>query len=264
MPVYRVSSLGLAESRVREWRRGLLRTVGLLLAALAACAAGLVALDTTGTPIRTQIFLALWNAANLLTTLGDFSAFDERQKVFMMGTMLIFLVIGGYSISRLTGILSSDAVVTLRENRSMAKQLDALAQHVIVIGFQPVGQLVARRLREAGDEVVVVDRDEAPAAQASELGYLVVCGDAGADDAVFEHAGVERARALVVTTEDPDRKLAITLMAHARNPALAIAVTSVSRERAALLQRAGASEVVIIDDLVAGTLIERLSTVSKA
>ena len=146
----------------------------------------------------------------------------------------------------------------------MAKQLDALAQHVIVIGFQPVGQLVARRLREAGDEVVVVDRDEAPAAQASELGYLVVCGDAGADNAVFEHAGVERARALVVTTEDPDRKLAITLMAHARNPALAIAVTSVSRERAALLQRAGASEVVIIDDLVAGTLIERLSTVSKA
>ena len=179
MPVYRVSSPGLAESRLREWRRGVLRTVGLLLAALVACAAGLVALDTTDTPTRFKLAHALWNAANLLTTLGDFTAFDERQKVFMMGTMLIFLVIGGYALSRLTGILSSDAVMSHRENRSMAKQLDRLAGHVIVIGFRPVGQLVARRLREAGDEVVVVDRDEAPAVQASEQGYLVVRGDAG-------------------------------------------------------------------------------------
>lgn len=264
MPVYRVSSPGLAETRLREWRRGVLRTVGLLIAALMACAAGLVALDTTDTPTRFKLSHALWNAANLLTTLGDFTAFDERQKVFMMATMLIFLVIGGYALSRLTGILSSDAVMGLRENRSMAKQLDRLAGHVIVIGFQPVGQLVARRLREAGDEVVVVDRDEAPAIQAGELGYLVVRGDAGVDDAVFERAGVERARALVVTTEDADRNLAITLMAHARNPALAIAVTGVSRERGALLQRAGASQVVIVDDLVAGALIGRLSSEGKA
>ena len=30
--------------------------------------------------------------------------------------------------------------------------------------------------------------------------------------------GVEPAKALVVTTLDPDRKLSITLMAHSRNP----------------------------------------------
>jgi hypothetical protein len=125
MPIYRVSNPDLAESRLREWRRGVVRTVGLLLAALVVCAAGLVALDTTGAPVRSQIFLAFWNAANLLTTLGDFSDFDERQKVFMMGTMLIFLVIRGYSLSRLTGILSSDAVVThqsIRRSSSMVSR----------------------------------------------------------------------------------------------------------------------------------------------
>ena len=64
-------------------------------------------------------------------------------------------------------------------------------------------------------------------------------------------ARVERARApQVVTTEDADRDLAITLMARARNPALAIAVTGVSRERERCSARA--SEVVIVDDLVAG------------
>jgi voltage-gated potassium channel Kch len=178
--------------------------------------------------------------------------------------MFGFLVIGGYALSRLTGILSSDAVITLRENRTMARQLAQLTQHVILIGFGPIGELVARRLRDAGDSVVIIERADDLAGQASELNYPVVLGDAGADDAVFDRAGVERAKALVVTTEDPDRGVAITLMAHARNPALKIAVIGANRQRGALLRRAGASEVVIADDIIAGALVSRLGEEKKA
>jgi Trk K+ transport system NAD-binding subunit len=100
----------------------------------------------------------------------------------------------------------------------MEHKLDRLANHVIVIGFGALGRLVAGRLHEVGEQVVVIDRAEELAAQASNLGYLVVQGDAGVDDAVLDHARIEQARALVVTTEDPDRKLSLTLMAHSRNP----------------------------------------------
>jgi len=75
---------------------------------------------------------------------------------------------------------------------------------------------------------------------------------------VLDRAGIERAKALVVTTEDPDRKLAITLMAHTLKPGLRIVVTGQNDPRGALLQRAGASEVVVVDDLVAAALVERL------
>ena len=105
----------------------------------------------------------------------------------------------------------------------------------------------------------VIDRDDDLAAQASDLGYLVVQGDAGVDDAALDHACVERAKALVVTTEDPDRKLSITLMAHSRNPKLKIAVTGANSPRGALLHRAGASQVVVTDDLIADALVDRLS-----
>jgi voltage-gated potassium channel len=264
MPIYRILNPNFGERHLREWRRGVWHTVALLLGTLAVCAAGLVALDTTGAPISEKFFRAAWNATNLLTTLGDFTALDERQRVFMMGTMFVFLMIGGYALSRLTGILASDAVIELRENRSMARQLDQLTQHVIVIGFGPIGELVTGMLRDNGDSVVVVERDEDLAAQASTLGYPVVLGDAGADDDVFDRAGVERARALVVTTEDPDRKVAITLIAHARNPALRIAVTGANGKHGALLRHAGASEVVIADDIIAGALIGRLARESKA
>ncbi len=241
----------------------MLHTAALLLMALVACAIGMMVLDTSSFSLSDKTFRGFWNALNLVTTLGDFTTLDMHEKLFMMATMVAFLMIGGYALSSLTGFLSSDAVVTLRENRIMERKLDRLANHVIVIGFGPLGQLVAGRLHDAGEAVVVIDRSDDRAARASSLGFLVVQGDAGVDDAALERARIEQAKALVVTTEDPDRKLSITLMAHSRNPALKIAVTGANGPRCALLQCAGAAEVVLIDDLVAGALVDRLGKAAK-
>lgn len=258
MPIYRVMEPRVGELHLQEWRRRVLHIVGLLLVTLAVCAIGLIALDSSGQPLAAKMFRGLWNALNLVTTLGDLTGLDEREKVFMMATMIAFLVIGGYAVSGLTGVLSSEAVMRFRENKKMEHKLDNLANHVIVIGFGALGRLVAGRLHDAGEQVVVIDRGNDLAAQASNLGYLVVQGDAGVDDAALDHARVERAKALVVTTQDPDRKLSITLMAHSRNPKLKIAVTGANSPRGALLHRAGASQVVITDDLIADALVDRL------
>jgi voltage-gated potassium channel len=264
MPIYRVLEPRLGDLHMREWRRRLLHTVGLLLVVLAGCAIGLIALDSSGQLWPARMSRGLWNALNLVTTLGAFTSLDQREKIFMMATMFVFLTVGGYALSVLTGILSSDAVMARRENKKVENKLDHLVNHVIVIGFAALGRRVAGRLHEAGEQVVVIDRADALAAQASGLGYLVVQGDAGADDAVLDHSRIEQAKALVVTTEDPDRKLSITLMAHSRNPKLRIAVTGADSPRGALLHSAGATEVVITEDLIAGALVDRLSKVTKA
>lgn len=258
MPVYRVIEPGLGRLQVQEWRRRAVRTLGLLFLTLIGCTIGLIFLAPADEPLIHKTFTALWNAVNLITTLGAFTEFTDSQKVFVIMTMVIFMIIGGYAVSTLTGILSSDAVMAHRENKAMARTLDHLANHVVVIGFGTLGQLVAGRLRDASDCVLVIDRNKELAGTASELGYLVVQGDAGADDNVLIRARIDTARALVVTTEDADRKLAIMLMAHTFNPQLKIAVTGRNSSRGALFHRAGASEVVVVDELVAGALIERL------
>ena len=264
MPIYRTLGLRIGRGHVREWRRGVLHTVAMLLAVLGVCTIGLIALDSSGQPLPAKVFRGLWNALNLVLTLGDFTGLNQREQIFMMLTMIFLIAIGGYSLSTLSGLLSSDAVMILRENRRMEHKLDRLANHVIVIGFGVLGRAVAGRLSKAGEQVVIVDRADDLAAQASDLGYLVVQGDAGMDDAVLDHSGVERARSLVVTTEDADRNLSITLMAHARNPKLKIAVTGRDEPRGELLRRAGASEVVIAEDLIADALVDRLSEKGKA
>lgn len=258
MPIYRVVEPQLGHLHLREWRRRLLHTMGLLLATLAACAIGLFALGPSTQPLRDRMFLGLWNSLNLITTVGDFSSLDERERAFMMATMIVFMIIGGYALSTLTGFFSNAAVMMIRENKDVQHKLERLTNHVIVVGFGALGRLVAGRLQEIGEEVVVIERADDLATQASNLGYLVVQGDAGVADEVLDHSRIGQARALVVTTEDPDRKLSITLMAHSRNARLKIAVTGASASRGALLQHAGASEVVVTEDLIAGALVDRL------
>jgi voltage-gated potassium channel Kch len=264
MPIYRFVESRLGRLRVREWRRRAMHTLGLLLLALLGCMSGLVVLDPTPQPFARKAFAALWNASNLISTLGDFTAFSGNQRTFMIVAMFTFLSIGAFAVSRLTGILASDAVLAHRENRLMDRILDRLAGHVVMVGFGAVGRLVASRLQSSGERVLLIERDANLAAQASELGFLVLQGDAGVDPDVLNRARIETARALVVTTEDPDRKLAITLLAHTLNPQLTIAATGQNDPRGALLQRAGASEVVVVEDLVADALLDRLAKTSGA
>ncbi len=259
MPIYRLAYVRRAQHDTRLRRAQLVRLISLFAITLASTALGLAALDPSTAPWPEKLFNALWNATNLVTTLGDFTPFTPTQKVFMMGASFSIMVLGGYAITQTINWLTNPIVAINRENHQMSQTFETLRNHVIVIGYSPLGRLVTQRL--APDEnVVIIEKREDLANQASEQGLLVVQGDAGLDDEVFTRAGIDFAKALVVTSEAADRKLAITLMAHARNANLRIAVTAEDNSRGLLLRRAGATDIVVADDLIANTLVGHLFT----
>lgn len=263
MAIYRSIEPHVGRLRLLEWRRRALRVLAFLATSLLLCAVGLVLLDNSGEPASHKLLLGLWNAVNLVTTLGDFSDFDLRQKIFMLFAMLAIMIIGGYAINQLTGILSSPDVIAYRENRQMKRVLENLSGHVVVLGFVGLGRMLAPQLRKAGHEVVVIDREDANTELAANMGFLVVKGDAGVDDAVLGSARCDSAHTLFVTTDDPNRNLALTLMAHTLNARLRIVVTAASERWGEMLRRAGASEVVIAERLLADAMLSRLGDPSE-
>jgi voltage-gated potassium channel Kch len=258
MKLYRVNEPRLGALRIREWRRHVRQTIGLLVLLLAAAVVGLALLDRSNNPAGTKLFTALWDGMNLVTTLGDFSDFDERKRVFMMVAMFATMLIGGYAVSRLTGMLSGDDVMAYRENRAMEHKLGNLANHVVVVGFNPIGELVAGRLREQGETVLILVAEHDAAERACDLEHMVLLGSVGGFDNVLRLARLDSAKALVVAITDPNNKLAVTLLAHTLNPALAIAAAGENDLRKTLLESAGATDVVMGDELVANALTDKI------
>ena len=258
MWLYRVKEPRLGALRIQEWRRRVRQTVCLLLLLLAGAVVGLAMLDRSDAPATRKLFTALWDGMNLVTTLGDFSDFDERKKEFMLVAMFSTMLIGGYAVSRLTGMLSGDDVMAYRENRAMERKLGNLANHIVVVGFGSIGELVARRLRGQGETTLVLVADQGAAERACDHGHMVLLGPLGVFDDVLRLARLDCAKAMVVTVTDADNKLAVTLMAHALNPSLAIVAPGENDLRRTLLVSAGASDVVMGDELVASALVEKM------
>ncbi|MFC0402300.1 potassium channel family protein [Paraburkholderia rhizosphaerae] len=264
MWIYRVNEPRLGAVRVREWRRRARHAVALLLLSLVVSTTGLVLLDESNAPFGKRLFTAMWDAVNLTTTLGDFSDFDERQKVFMLAAMFVTMLVAAYAISRLTGILSGDDVMVFRENRAMEHKFERLENHVVVVGYRSLGQRIAAKLRQAGETVMVLVSDDALADLAAEHGHLVILGSLETFDDALRRARLDSAKALVVTTPDSDANLAATLLASSLNRSLPIVVPGENDLRKTLLENAGAAEVVISDEIVADALIGKLAAHAEA
>jgi voltage-gated potassium channel Kch len=87
---------------------------------------------------------------------------------------------------------------------------------------------------------------------------MVMFGEPSVFDDVLKRARLDSARALVVTPADANNNLAVTVMAHVLNPKLRIAASGENSTRQALLESAGATDVVIADELVANALIAHI------
>lgn len=264
MTIYREAVHQQSQEYRRQWRRSAFRSAGLVLLTLVVCTVGLAALDNSQETTSVKLFDGLWNTMNMITTLGSFGNLNDSQKVFLLCAMLTAIAVVSHAFSQLRGLISSAALAAIKENIRMVDLLKELNGHVIVMGFGALGKIVARRLKEAGEPVLVVERNPTNSTLASNLGYLVVETDIGHEDHAIEQLGLGKARAIIVTTEDQDRMLAVTLIVHTLNPNVKILLAGANQDRASLLRRAGASEVVVADELVAGELIHRLGDDGEA
>jgi hypothetical protein len=257
MPLYTTVPPSEGRRQLHEWRMSLLRASGLLLLTLFGCMAGLLFFDQIDGPLSARLFRALWNSANTISTLGDLSSLNNDQKWFMIGAMFTLVTVGGFAISHLTGIISAGDVQAYREYRRVERKLAGLSGHVLVAGYGAFGRRIADRMRTAGRTVVVLEFEDDRAHAASDAGYLTVLLQAGRDEALTK-VGLQSASALFVLLQNPDRKIALTLIARNVNPKLPIVVADDSDTDESWLPHAGASSVVLVDDLVARALVDEL------
>lgn len=126
---------------------------------------------------------------------------------------------------------------------------------VLVIGGGRIGRAVANTLEERGVQFRVVERD-AGLCPANDDRYVV--GDA-AELEVLEHAGLLHAPTVIITTQDDDTNIYLTIYCRRLRPDIQIIGRATHQRNVDTLHRAGADFVMSYASLGAGTILNLLS-----
>lgn len=119
----------------------------------------------------------------------------------------------------------------------------AMEQHVIICGYGRVGQNIARQLEQEGFEFVALDMDPLRVREAREAGDPVSYGDS-TRQGMLEAAGLNSARALIISFQDVAASLKILGQVRRLRPELPVLVRTRDDADLDRLQEAGATEVV--------------------
>jgi len=123
-----------------------------------------------------------------------------------------------------------------------AESTTSAAYRAVVVGYGPIGQTVARLLREGGIEPVIIETNLETARRARTEGQKVVYGDATHPD-VLDAASIRTAVALVVSGPTSEQGAEIIRTARAMNPNLRVLARSYYLKETALMRDAGADQV---------------------
>ncbi|MDA0974817.1 MAG: potassium channel family protein [Phycisphaerales bacterium] len=200
----------------------------------------------------------LWNALNALTTAGDFSGLSGGQKVWAG----VALILGGaclaVTMSSLTSLFVSTSLWNARETRRMKHTLKGLVRHTIVCGYGDLGAAIAARQKARGEEVVVIELDDAAAQAASSAGYLVIEGSA-AEEGVLRRASIESAATIVVSMGGHPERICTVMMARGLNRDVLVIATAAAAQGVQWLTVAGADAVLPAPEILANEVERRIA-----
>jgi CPA2 family monovalent cation:H+ antiporter-2 len=120
---------------------------------------------------------------------------------------------------------------------------DTISGHVVIVGYGRVGHHIVSLLGEMGIPHLVVEADAERVEELDALGIPSLFGDA-ANSEVLTHAGLERARALVVAGPDEDASALVVAAARDLAPALPIIARTSTEDGARRLSELGAQNVI--------------------
>ena len=161
-------------------------------------------------------------------------------KIFTIVLILLGVGTALYTFTVTLELLMDGHMRELIRRRRMDRGIGRMTGHVVICGWGRVGREVARYLSNAGQQIVVVDRD---AERLASIDYPTVIGDVTDDDTLLR-AGIERAGTLIAALDSDADNLFVTVSSRSFNPSIHVIARARGASSEAKLLRVGADRVV--------------------
>jgi voltage-gated potassium channel len=229
-------------ARARRELELFVRRLGLLLSVLV----GLIAAGTAGFALAEGVSVGYafeWTI-DTITTLGTIpDPHDTAGRALKVGLELLGIGTLFYGLATVAEFFVSGQLSGLLAERRTQRMIDSYSDHYIICGFGRVGRQVARDLRAARADFVIIDPSPEHREAGRAAGAPLIEREA-ADDEVLTEAGIERARGVVACVDSDAENIFIALTARElRSDILIVARASADHSEKKLL-RAGADRVI--------------------
>jgi voltage-gated potassium channel len=190
-----------------------------------------------------------WHEALYRTIVSaSLTGLDSTPKGFGAEALTVAIVLGGVAIfgylaAQVVDSIANGILAGAWKEKKRLKMIDRLSQHIIVCGFGRVGRRAVEEFRLAEATYVVLDFSDDAIVHAREQDVPFIRGN-GAVDEDLERAGIDRARGLIVASDDDADNLYIALSARAAKEDLFIVARASNEDAARKLQLAGADRIV--------------------
>lgn len=233
-----------------SWQEILALTALLMLvkAVLAMLAARTASADRLGVA-RTGLYLAQAGefALVLLSLAEQAGVLEDRALAATLPAVILSMLATPVLISQSPRLLrrmsGSEWMNKALELTQIAVRSMGSEQHVVICGYGRTGQQLARVLARDGVGFIALDTDPQHVQSATATGETVVFGDAARRE-VLQAAGIQRAKALVITFADTRVALAVLAQTQTLRPDLPVLVRTRDDADIEQLRAAGATEVV--------------------
>jgi voltage-gated potassium channel len=251
--LYRAVLTIIVVSALAARLRTALLPVGTLLAVLVAGIAGFVLLAGVGV-----VEAAFWllDPTSLELHFRTHEGPERLTKAFALVVFGGLLLVGIWTGETVLNAAFGGRVREELERMQRERRIEELSDHVVVCGYGMFGRTVTERLTDAGEDVVVVERDERQL-DAVPDGAVPYVGDARRES-VLGGAGIERARAVVAAVDDSNVNVQTAIVGAQLGPSVRLVVRIGDERYESLARRAGADEVVIPEVLSGDTVSDLL------
>ncbi|HEX5000782.1 MAG TPA: cation:proton antiporter [Terriglobia bacterium] len=225
-----------------ESRGLLLETLAIILAGKPLAAFFIVMLLGHGSRIGAGV-------AVVLAQIGEFSLIlataGDQLNILPQGVTSV--VVAAAIVSLALNPLLYRAISLLEPKwKGRAPESSAMEDHAtypaVVVGYGPIGQLVARLLQYGDVPPVIIEMNVQTARRVKEDGYPIVHGDASRPG-VLEAAGIDAANVLVIAGPTAAESAEIIRNARSLNPTLRVLARAVYLGETERMRAAGADEV---------------------
>jgi voltage-gated potassium channel len=179
-----------------------------------------------------------------VTTLGSIQdPHDTAGRVIVVFLELFGIGTLFYGLATVAEFFVSGQLSGVLEERRSQKMIDSYTDHFIICGYGRVGRQVARDLRVAGADHVVIDSSPENREHARASGVRYIEHEA-ADDEALQQAGIGRARGVIACVDSDAENIFITLSARELREDILIIARASAEDSEKKLLRAGADRVI--------------------